>query len=181
MTKRFESIRKMAVENKGLHKLKFHCSAQVVDKINAIDHYTIGEIVKKYVNLMIGELIDSCFINTQLVKKLKDMIDDGIDMTMAKMKMAYAIDKAIKRHKQHAKIAAGLDFDELGPVIAGKVTRENWLKFMGLQLSYCMPGATVEDLVDPFTGLSDEEQGELDEMAREAWEEANENNNDIPF
>lgn len=200
-TKRYEAIRKVAVENKELHELKAHTSAQVMAKVEKIDHYMIGEIVKKHVNLMIGELIDNCFINIQLVNKLKDMIGDGIDMTMAKMKMAYAIEESIKRHKQHAKIAAGLDFDELGPVIAGKVTRENWLKFMDQTIDSCMPGADGKDLIDPFTGLSDEEQAELDEMAQEAWgetdafdhdeelgyimnqdsDEADENDSDIPF
>lgn len=202
MTKRFESIRRMAIESKvnkiqvrfpsigdeelgvkivkkselknliRLHELKARTSMQVMDKINAIGHREIGEIVKKHTHQMIGELIDSCFINTQLVKKLKDMIDDGIDMTMAKMKMAYAIDEAFLRHKQQIKIAAGLDTGELATVYNGKVTRKYWLKFMGQTIDSCMPGTDPEDLIDPLTGLSDEEQAELDEMAREAWEES---------
>lgn len=199
---RYKNIRKVAIENKSkkvavrfpsvgdkelgvkiikkseyenlveMRKLKARTSAQVMAKVEKIDHYMIGEIVKKHTHQMIGELIDSCFINTQWIEKLKSMISDGIDMTMAKMKMTYAIEESIKRHKQYAKIAAGLDFDELGPVIKGKVTRENWLRFMGQTLSSCMPGANKNDLIDPFTGLSDEEQAELDEMAREAWEES---------
>lgn len=196
---RYKVIREMAIGNKGnvvrfpaigdqelgvkivkkselenlikLRELKARTSTQVMNKINAIGHYMIGEAVKKYTDKMFDELIGNCFVNDQIFDKLKKVINDGIDLTMAKMKLSYTIEETLRRHKQEIKIAAGLDFDELGPVINGKVTRENWLKFMNLQLSYCMPGTAPEDLIDPFTGLSDEEQAELDEMAREAWGE----------
>ena len=187
-----------------MQAVKAKSSTQVMARIEKIGHREIGEIVKKYTDKMIGELISDCFVNTQFLDRLKEIINDGIDLTMIKMRMTYAIEESIKRHKQYAKIAAGLDFDELGPVIKGKVTRENWLRFMGQTLSSCMPGANKNDLIDPFTGLSDEEQAELDEMAREAWEESceedarnwsqedysdlapdfssnNDNNDDIPF
>jgi hypothetical protein len=202
MTKRFENIRRMAVENKNnkvivrfpligdkelgvkiikkseyknlveMRKLKARTSTQVMAKVEKIDHYMIGEAVKKYTDKMFDELIGNCFINDQIFDKLKKVINDGIDLMMAKMRLAYAIDEAIKRHKQHAKIAAAIDTGELVPVYNGKVTRKDWLKFMGQTMDSCMPGADGGDLIDPFTGLSDEEQAELDEMAREAWEES---------
>lgn len=150
-----------------MHKLKAHVNTQFMEKVKGIDHYMVGEIVKKYTDKMIDELIGNCSV--QFIDRLKEVISGGVELTMAKMRLAYAIDESFNRHKEHMKIAAALDLGLIGPIIGGKVIRKNWMDFTQKDPGSCMPGTSEDDLVDPFTGLSKEEDEFLDELARESW------------